>query len=108
MDEIGSPLGYYMSANKRNRFLLLQSISLGALTFPTPFLIFLYLFNIYPAHESNRVIIILFLMLSGSLIGLVSYFRNFDVQNKKDWVPSKQEGRHFLGRIKKTKSIRLK
>ncbi len=97
-----------MSANKRNRFLQLQSISLGALTFPTPFLIFLYLFNIYPDHESNRVMIILFLMLSGALIGLVSYFRNYDVQKKKDWVPSKHEESRFLGGNKKTKTIRLK
>ncbi len=96
-----------MSANKRNRFLQLQSISLGALTFPTPFLIFLYLFNIYPEHESNRVLLILFLMLSGSLIGLVSYFRNHEVQTKKDWIPSKREESRFLGGNNKKKTIPL-
>ncbi len=86
-----------MSASKRNRFLLLQSISLGALTFPTPFLIFLYLFNIYPNHDFNRVLIILFLMISGAVIGLVSYFRNLDLQKRKDWVPSKKEYSRFMG-----------
>ena len=80
-----------MATNKRNRFVLLQCISLGALTFPTPFLIFLYLFNIYPNHEMGRVLIILFLMLSGGLIGLASYYRNREVQKTKDWVPSKTE-----------------
>ena len=87
-----------MSATKRNRFLLLQCISLGALTFPTPFLIFLYLFNINPAHEITRIFVVLFLMLAGGVIGLVSYFRSADVQEKKDWVPSQSEESRFLKR----------
>lgn len=87
-----------MSASKRNRFLLLQCISLGALTFPTPFLIFLYLFEINPADEITRILLILFFIIAGALIGLVSYFRNQDVQGDKDWLPSKSESSRFLKR----------
>lgn len=84
------------SADKKNRFILLKCISLGAFSFPTPFLIFLYLFKIVPTDELMRVMIVLFLIISGGVVGLVYYFRSSEMETKKDWMPSSNEETRFF------------
>jgi hypothetical protein len=71
-----------------NRFLLLKCITLGALSFPTPFFIYFFLAGIEPGEPEHRFLVITILMLSGSLIGLASYYKDAAVAALKDWYPS--------------------
>ncbi len=74
-----------------NKFLLIKCISLGAFTFPTPFLIFLYAFDV-GAHELiMRIWIVLFLLLSGGIVGVVAYYRDPNLDPLKEWFPSGPE-----------------
>lgn len=74
----------------RNRILLAKCIVLGAFTFPTPFLIFLYVFNIGPNTDdyANRFSLVLFLFLAGGIIGLGGYYKDAAIHSLKDWFPS--------------------
>ena len=63
---------------------------LGALSFPTPFFIYFFLTNIDPSRFSyqSRFLLLTLLLLSGSLIGLVYYYRDSALAALKDWYPS--------------------
>ncbi len=68
----------------------MKCIVLGALTFPTPFLVFFYLNTVFP-HPNNylaRFYVVIFLILAGGLIGVVSYYRDSAIEAIKDWIPS--------------------
>ena len=71
-----------------NRFLLLKCIAMGALSFPTPFLIFSFLFAVDPGDLEHRFLVITILLLSGALIGLASFYKDAAVASLKDWYPS--------------------
>ena len=74
----------------KNRFLLLKCIMLGALSFPTPFFIYFFLSNVDPSQFTyqNRFLLLTLLLLSGSLIGMVYYYRDSALAALKDWYPS--------------------
>ena len=74
----------------KNRFLLLKCIMLGALSFPTPLFIYFFLSNVDPSPFSyqNRFLLLTLLLLSGSLIGLVYFYRDSALAALKDWYPS--------------------
>jgi hypothetical protein len=74
----------------KNRYLLLKCIALGALTFPTPFLVLFYIYNIAPEPDIffGRFFVVIFLILSGSMIGVVFYYRDSAMETIKDWFPS--------------------
>lgn len=74
----------------KNRFLLVKSICLGAFTFPTPFLVLFYLDLIFPEPNDylSRFIVVIFLILSGGLVGVVFYYRDSAMAVVKDWFPS--------------------
>ena len=74
----------------KNRFLLIKCISLGALSFPTPFFIFFFLTNVDPNTISNRFLLISMLLLSGALIGVAFYYKDSAVAVLKDWYPSEK------------------
>ena len=63
---------------------------MGALSFPTPFFIYFFLSNVDPGEISfrNRFLLISILLLSGSLVGLASYYKDSAVAALKDWYPS--------------------
>ena len=65
---------------------------LGALSFPTPFFIYFFLSDVDPSQISyqNRFLLLIILLLSGSLIGLVYYYRDSAVAALKDWYPSEK------------------
>ena len=73
-----------------NRYLFLKCIALGALTFPTPFLILFYLYDIAPQPNVffGRFFVVIFLILSGSMIGVVFFYRDTALKAIKDWLPS--------------------
>ncbi len=71
----------------KNRFLLLKCITLGALSFPTPFLICAFLFGVDLDLE-HRFLVISILLLSGAVIGLASYYKDSALATLKDWYPS--------------------
>lgn len=71
-----------------NRFLLLKCIALGALSFPTPFLMCSFLFGVEPGDLEHRFLVITILLLSGALIGLASFYKDSAVATLKDWYPS--------------------
>ncbi len=72
----------------KNRFLLLKCIALGALSFPTPFLMCSFLFGLDPGDLEHRFLVITILLLSGALIGMASYYKDSAVAALKDWYPS--------------------
>ena len=79
----------YFAAMK-NRFLLLKCITMGALSFPTPFFIYFFLFkvDINTISYRDRFLLISVLLLSGALVGLASYYKDSAVAALKDWYPS--------------------
>ncbi len=82
----------------KNRFLLLKCITMGALSFPTPFFIFFFITNVDPNDISprSRFLLVTILLLSGALIGVASYYKDSAITALKDWYPSdKAEGRRF-------------
>lgn len=75
-----------------NKFLLIKCICLGALSFPTPFLFYFYVFGIYPMtnDQISRFIVVIFLLLSGSMLGTVFYYKDTAIETLKDWFPSEK------------------
>ena len=74
----------------KNRFLLIKCITMGALSFPTPFFIYFFITNVDPNAIStgNRFLLISVLLLSGALVGVASYYKDSAVAALKDWYPS--------------------
>jgi hypothetical protein len=74
----------------KNRFLLIKCITMGALSFPTPFFIYFFITNVDPNEISyrNRFVLISILLLSGAVIGLASYYKDSAIAALKDWYPS--------------------
>jgi hypothetical protein len=74
----------------KNRFLLLKCLTMGALSFPTPFFIYFFITNVDPNQISyyNRFLLISVLLLSGALIGVASYYKDSAIAALKDWYPS--------------------
>jgi hypothetical protein len=73
-----------------NRFLLLKCIALGALCFPTPFLMFFFIMGIDPDEISyqSRFLLICVLLLAGGLVGVGSFYKDSALARLKDWYPS--------------------
>lgn len=76
----------------QNRFLLIKCITMGALSFPTPFFIYFFLIDIDPSAISyrDRFFLITILLLSGALVGMAYYYRDSAVAALKDWYPSER------------------
>ena len=76
----------------KNRFLLIKCITMGALSFPTPFFIYFFISNVDPNGFSgrDRFLLISLLLLSGALIGVASYYKDSAVAALKDWYPSEK------------------
>jgi len=74
----------------KNRFLLLKCITMGALSFPTPFFIFFFILNVdpYELGPRDRFLLIAVLLLSGALVGVASYYKDSAITALKDWYPS--------------------
>ncbi len=74
----------------KNRFLLIKCITMGALSFPTPFFIYFFLININPNELSygSKFLLISTLLLSGALVGVGSYYKDSAIAALKDWYPS--------------------
>lgn len=74
----------------KNRFLLIKCITMGALSFPTPFFIFFFITDVDPNQISyrERFLLISTLLLSGALVGLASYYKDSAITALKDWYPS--------------------
>ena len=76
----------------KNRFLLTKCITMGAFTFPTPFLIYFFLAGVNAGQitPSNRFLVISTLLLSGAVIGLAAYYKDSAISALKDWYPSER------------------
>ena len=74
----------------KNRFLLIKCITMGALSFPTPFFIYFFLTNVDPDEMSHgkKFLLITMLLLSGALVGVGSYYKDSAIAALKDWYPS--------------------
>jgi len=74
----------------KNRFLLIKCMTMGALSFPTPFFIYFFLTNVDPNAISyrNRFLLISILLLGGSVVGIASYYKDSAIAALKDWYPS--------------------
>lgn len=74
----------------KNRFLLLKCMTMGALSFPTPFFIYFFLYNVDFTAMSykDRFLLISILLLSGALVGVASFYKDSAVAALKDWYPS--------------------
>jgi len=79
---------YFFRVN--NRFLLIKCITMGALSFPTPFFIYFFLTDVDPNAYSygSRFLLITMLLLSGALVGVGSYYKDSAIAALKDWYPS--------------------
>ena len=75
-----------------NRFLLLKCITLGALSFPTPFFIYFFLSGVDFNQMTylQKFVIVTILLLGGALIGLASFYKDSAVAALKDWYPSEK------------------
>lgn len=74
----------------KNRFLLIKCITMGALSFPTPFFIYFFITNVDPNEFSagSRFLLVSLLLLSGALVGVGSYYKDSAIAALKDWYPS--------------------
>lgn len=74
----------------KNRFLLIKCITMGALSFPTPFFIYFFLIDVDPNRMSDpkKFLLITMLLLSGALVGVGSYYKDSAIAALKDWYPS--------------------
>jgi len=72
--------------------LLIKCISMGALSFPTPFFIYFFLSDVDPNAFSygNKFLLVTTLLLSGALIGVAFYYKDSAVAALKDWYPSEK------------------
>lgn len=77
----------------KNRFLLIKCITMGALSFPTPFFIYFFLVNVDPNDYSsgNKFLLITMLLLSGALVGVGSFYKDSAITALKDWYPSEKQ-----------------
>ena len=77
-------------AQVKNRVLLIKCITMGALSFPTPFFIFFFITNVDPSDISyrNRFLLVTLLLLSGAIVGVASYYKDSAIAALKDWYPS--------------------
>ena len=75
-----------------NRFLLIKCITMGALSFPTPFFIYFFLMNVDPDsfNNGNKFLLIAVLLLGGALVGVGSYYKDSAIMALKDWYPSEK------------------
>ncbi len=69
---------------------MIKCITMGALSFPTPFFIYFFMINVDPNKISygQRFLLVSTLLLSGALIGVASYYKDSAVAALKDWYPS--------------------
>ena len=76
----------------KNRFLLTKCITIGAFSFPTPFLIYFFLVGVDAGEITypNRFLLIILLLLGGALIGMASYYKDSAIAAVKDWYPSRR------------------
>jgi len=74
----------------KNRFLLIKCITMGALSFPTPFFIYFFIIDVDPNAMSDpkKFLLITMLLLSGALVGVASYYKDSAIAALKDWYPS--------------------
>jgi hypothetical protein len=74
----------------KNRFLLIKCITMGALSFPTPFFIYFFVTDVDPNEmaDPKKFLLITMLLLSGALIGVASYYKDSAIAALKDWYPS--------------------
>jgi hypothetical protein len=80
----------------KNRFLLIKCITMGALSFPTPFFIYFFITNVdlneirFGTLSSNasRFLLISILLLGGAVVGMASYYKDSAIAALKDWYPS--------------------
>ena len=79
-------------AGLKNRFLLAKCITMGALSFPTPFFIFFFFLGVNAGEISfgNRFFLIAILLLSGAMVGLASFYKDSAIAALKDWYPSEK------------------
>ncbi|PTX91913.1 hypothetical protein DB346_23435 [Verrucomicrobia bacterium LW23] len=63
---------------------------MGAFTFPTPFLVLFYTADITPAVDDvqTRFAFVIFLILSGGMLGAIFYYKDTAINTLKDWFPS--------------------
>jgi hypothetical protein len=73
----------------RNKILLWKSLAVGALSFPSPFLIIFYVSGVIPDTHRERFMVVIFLILSGAMLGVSFFYRDPETEKKKDWFPSK-------------------
>lgn len=73
-----------------NRFLLIKCITMGALSFPTPFFIYFFISDVDPTSytPAGRFLLISILLLGGALIGVGFYYKDSAMSALKDWYPS--------------------
>jgi hypothetical protein len=71
---------------------LIKCIVLGGFTFPTPFLVIYYGADIAPQVNDvqNRWSFVIFLILSGAMLGAVFYYKDAGISALKDWFPSQR------------------
>jgi uncharacterized membrane protein len=71
---------------------LLKCITMGALCFPTPFFIYFFLMGVNPTEMApdHRFLVISILLLSGAVVGLISFYKDTAVAALKDWYPSER------------------
>jgi hypothetical protein len=76
----------------KNRFLLIKCITMGALSFPTPFFIYFFIIGVDPnAYGSgNKFVLVTLLLLSGALVGVGAYYKDSAIAALKDWYPSEK------------------
>jgi len=74
----------------KNRFLLIKCITMGALSFPTPILIFFFLsgVNFEQISYIHRFLFITILLFSGALVGVAFYYKDSAMMALRDWYPS--------------------
>lgn len=76
-------------SNSYNRFLLVKCLVLGAFTFPTPFLMFFYVFDLTPQLDwFARCMVTLFLLFAGGIVGVMAFHKDHSIDAMKDWLPS--------------------
>ena len=75
-----------------NRFLLIKCITMGALSFPTPFFIYFFISDVDPNAYSPavRFLLISILLLGGAVIGVGFYYKDSAISALKDWYPSEK------------------
>jgi len=68
----------------------MKCITMGALSFPTPFFIYFFITRLDPNEmtPAYRFILISILLLSGSIVGVAFYYRDSALGALKDWYPS--------------------